>query len=193
MAAEVSDLILFDYILIGVMTFSTLISLFRGFFKEAMSLGTWVVALWVAWKFGPQLAGLLEEIITPTAVRLWAARALVVIGVLIGGGLLGQFFHFVLESTGLTGTDRAIGMVFGFGRGIVLVGLMLAIMQSADFDETEWWPQSVLIPYFAPVTDMIRHAAEDGLEFLDDLEESDLEGAVEILPQAGEADPPSGE
>lgn len=175
MAAEVSELVSFDYLLIGMMSFSMLISLFRGFFKEAMSLGTWVVAIWAAWKFGPQVAELLETFITPTAVRLWAARALMVIGVLIGGGLLGQFFHFVLESTGLTGTDRAIGMVFGFGRGVVLVGLMLAIMESADFNETEWWPQSVLIPYFAPVTDMILHAAEDGLEFLDDFEEEEQE------------------
>ncbi len=182
MAAEVSELILFDYAVITVMSFSTLISLFRGFFKEAMSLGTWVVAIWVAWKFGPQLAGVLESVITPTAVRLWAARALVVIGVLIAGGLLGQFFHFVLETTGLTGTDRAIGMVFGFGRGVVLVGLMLVVMEAADFDETEWWPESVLIPYFAPVTDMIRNAAEDGIHFLDDLEEEQ--------PGAGAAAPP---
>lgn len=181
-AADVSDLILVDYFVIGVMVFSSLISLFRGFFKEAMSLGTWVVAIWVAWKFGPQLAGMLETVITPTAVRLWAARALVVIGVLIAGGLLGQFFHFVLESTGLTSTDRAIGMVFGFGRGIVLVGLMLVIMEAADFNETEWWPESVMIPYFEPVTDMIRHAAEDGLGFLDDLEEGGEIG----LPAIGE-------
>ncbi len=179
MAAEVSELVLFDYLLLGIMGFSTLISLFRGFFKEAMSLGTWVVAIWVAWKFGPLVADLLESFITPTAVRFWAARALVVIGVLIGGGLLGRFFHFVLETTGLTSTDRAIGMVFGFGRGVVLVGLMLVIMEFADFDETDWWPQSVLIPYFDPVTDMIRHASEDGLEFLDDFEEgqASAEGA----------------
>jgi membrane protein required for colicin V production len=170
-AAEITELVLFDYVLIGIMTFSMVSSLFRGFFKEALSLGTWVVAIWVAWKFGPQVAEVLESFITPTAVRLWAARALVVIGVLIGGGILGQFFHFVLETTGLTGTDRAIGMVFGFGRGVVLVGLMLAVMEFADFNETEWWPQSVLIPYFSPVTDMILHAADDGLEFLDDIEQ----------------------
>jgi len=176
-ATEVTELILFDYLLIAMMVFSTVISLFRGFFREAMSLGTWVVAIWAAWKFGPQIAGLLEVWITPTAVRLWAARALVVIGTLIAGGVLGAFFNFVLETTGLTGTDRAIGMVFGFARGVVLVGLMLAIMQSADFHETEWWPQSVLIPYFEPVTDMIRHAAEDGLEFLDDLEEGEENAA----------------
>jgi len=171
--AEVDKLMWFDYLLIAVMVFSTIISLFRGFFREAMSLGTWVIAIWAAWKFGPELAQLLEDWITPTAVRLWAARALVVIGVLIAGGLLGAFFNFVLETTGLTGTDRAIGMVFGFGRGVVMVGVLLVVLQAADFNETEWWPRSFLVPYFAPVTDMIRHAADDGLEMLDEFEEGE--------------------
>lgn len=178
-----SDLVVFDYALIAIIAVSTIISLFRGFFKEAMSLGAWVVALWVAWQFGPEVAGYLEEWITPTAVRLWAARALVVIAVLLAGGLVNAFLHMVLESTGLSSTDRAIGMVFGFGRGVLLAGIVLAGMEAADFDETEWWPESVLVPYFAPVTDMIRHAAEDGLELLDGLE-LDAEAAL-TAPPAG--------
>ena len=173
----INDLIFFDYVLVAIVVTSTIISLFRGFFKEALSLGTWVVAIWIALKFGQDVAVMLEDAIAPTALRLWATRALIVIAVLIAGGLLSALLHFVLETTGLTGTDRAIGMVFGFTRGIVIGGVMLAIMQSADFNETEWWPQSVLIPYFEPVTDMIRHAAEDGLEFLDDLEEGEEDAA----------------
>jgi len=166
-----AQFVLFDYALLAILLLSTLLSLLRGFFREAMSLATWVIAIWVAWKFGGELAVLLESWITPTAVRIWAARALLVIGILIAGGLLGSFFNFVLHTTGLTGTDRAIGMVFGFARGVLLVGVLLAVLEAADFDETEWWPESALIPYFEPVTDMIRHAAEDGLEFLDEFEE----------------------
>ena len=52
-----------DYALIVVLGLSTVISLFRGFFKEAISLGTWVVALWVAWQFGPELADQRKRII----------------------------------------------------------------------------------------------------------------------------------
>lgn len=167
----VGELVWFDYLLLAILGCSTLVSLFRGFFKEAISLCAWIIALWVAWKYGPQLSTALESWISPPVVRLWAARALIVIAVLIGGGLFGTLLHFLLESTGLSGTDRAIGMVFGFGRGVVISGILLAVLESAGFSETEWWPDSVLIPYFAPVTDMIRHAAEDGLEFLDDLEE----------------------
>ena len=38
------------------------------------------------------------------------------------------------------------------------------------FREAAWWEESKLIPYAAPVADIIRHAAEDGLEFLEDLD-----------------------
>lgn len=180
----ISELVLFDYVLVAVLFFSTVVSLFRGFFKEAMSLGTWVIAIWLAWKFGPQVADGLTEWITPSAIRLWAARALIVVTVLIAGGLLGAFLHFVLETTGLTGTDRAIGMVFGFTRGIVLASLLVLVLEAAGFDETEWWPNSQLIPYTEPVTDMIRHAAEDGFEMFDDIEEADM--LPDAPPAAGD-------
>jgi membrane protein required for colicin V production len=168
-----SDLILFDYALLAIIAISTIISLFRGFFREALSLATWALGVWCAWRLGPQMAHLLEAWITPPLVRLWVARALVLIAVLIAGGLVGALLQLILHSTGLSGTDRAVGMVFGCARGALLVGILLVVMQAADFDQTEWWPRSVLIPYFDPVTDIIRHAAEDGLELLDELDAGD--------------------
>jgi membrane protein required for colicin V production len=170
----VSELILFDYALLAVIAISTIISLFRGFFREALSLATWAAGVWCAWRLGPQMAELLEPWITPPVARLWVGRALVLVAVLIAGGVLGALLQVILHSTGLSGTDRAVGMVFGCARGALLVGLVLIALQAADFDQTEWWPRSVLIPYFDPVTDIIRHAAEDGLELLDELESGDL-------------------
>jgi membrane protein required for colicin V production len=159
-----------DYVLIVVIGLSTVISLFRGFFKEAVSLGTWVVALWVAWKLGPQVASWLEPWIAASLIRLWAARVLVVIAALIAGGLAGWFFSIVLDNTGLSGTDRAIGMVFGFARGVLLAGLLVMVLDLMGFSESSWWSESKLIPYAAPVAEIVRHAAEDGLEMLDDLD-----------------------
>lgn len=159
-----------DYVLIVVIGLSTVISLFRGFFKEAVSLGTWVVALWAAWKLGPQVASWLEPWIAERLLRLWAARVLVVIAALIAGGLAGWFFSIVLDNSGLSGTDRAIGMVFGFARGVLLAGLLVMVLDLMGFSESSWWSESKLIPYVAPVAEIVRHAAEDGLEMLDDLD-----------------------
>lgn len=168
-----------DYALIVIVGLSAVVSLFRGFFKEAVSLGTWVVSLWLAWKVGPQVAGFLEPWISTSVLRLWAARALVVIAVLIAGGILSWFFSVILDNTGLSSTDRAIGTVFGFARGVLLAGLAVMALDLMGFREAAWWDESKLIPYAAPVADIIRHAAEDGLEFLEDLE-GDAQSA---LPQ----------
>jgi len=93
--------------------------------------------------------------------------------------LLSWFFSIVLDNTGLSGTDRAIGTVFGFARGILLAGLAVMILDLMGFREAAWWDESKLIPYAAPVADIIRHAAEDGLEFLEDLDGD----AVLALPE----------
>jgi membrane protein required for colicin V production len=163
-------MVIVDYFLIVIVGLSAAISLFRGFFKEAVSLGTWVIALWLAWKFGPQVAGYLEPWIETAVLRLWVARVITVVAALIAGGLAGWFFGLVLDSTGLSGTDRAIGMVFGFARGVLLAGLFIMVLDLMGFRESSWWDESKLIPYGAPVADIVRHAAEDGLEFIEDLD-----------------------
>lgn len=173
-------MVIVDYVLIVIVGLSAVVSLFRGFFKEAVSLGTWVIALWLAWKLGPQVAGMLESWIATSVLRLWAARVIIVVATLFAGGLLGWFFSLVLDSTGLSGTDRAIGTVFGFARGVLLAGLLVMILDLLGFREATWWDESKLIPYAAPVADIIRHAAEDGMEYLEDL---DTEARAE-LPDA---------
>ncbi len=103
-------------------------------------------------------------------------------------GLVAWFLGLVLSSTGLTGTDRALGMVFGFGRGVLLAGLLVMGLDLLGFREASWWEQSKLIPYALPVADIIRHAAEDGMELLDDLEPGLLPAPEEGGNQPSEND-----
>ncbi|MCP3999593.1 MAG: CvpA family protein [Gammaproteobacteria bacterium] len=161
------DIIWFDYLLITVMLISTVISLFRGFFKEALSLATWVIAIWLAWRFGVQFSGELEPWVTEPVLRLWLARVLIFVFGLLAGGLLSRLINILILSTGLTGTDRAIGMVFGFGRGVILVGLLIMVLDMMGFSNSVWWHESKLLPYAAPVADIIRHEAENGFKYVD--------------------------
>ncbi|MGV2837515.1 CvpA family protein, partial [Pseudomonas shirazensis] len=56
-----------DWAIIAVIAVSTLISLTRGFVKEALSLVIWITAGAVAWMFGGSLAQYLESYIqTPS-------------------------------------------------------------------------------------------------------------------------------
>lgn len=156
-----------DYILLAVLIISTAVSVLRGFVKEAISLVSWAVAIWCAWRFGGAVAGALEDSIDSMTSRLWVARSLLLVGVLVAGGLVEWLVLFLLQKSGLTGTDRAIGTVFGFARGVVLAGLLVAVLQSGGFEAEPWWQDSKLIRFAEPVADMLRDAAEEGFEYLD--------------------------
>jgi membrane protein required for colicin V production len=66
----------------------------------------------------------------------------------------------------LNGTDRALGGVFGFCRGAVLVGVFIIGGQLARFDADGWWRESRLIPYGTIVADWIRVMAPRGVDML---------------------------
>ena len=152
------------------------------FFREAMSLAGWVVAGWIAWRFGPAFAGWLESWLSDATLRLWVSRGILFVLVLLLSGLLGRFVSILMVSTGLTGTDRALGVVFGLARGVILCGLLLTVLQFMGFAESSWWQQSKLIPYAAPVVDIIRFAAEDGMNYLGSMDMPEMP-AVPGMPE----------
>lgn len=161
-------LITVDYILLGVVLLSAVVGLFRGFVKEAMSLAIWVVAIWCAWRFGGFVGGqLLPDFVADPVLKLWASRLIVLVSLLIVGGLASWLITYLLDKTGLTGTDRLLGMVFGMARGAVLAGLVVIGLQFTGFDKDPWWDQSKLIPYAAPIADSLRDVAEEGMGMLD--------------------------
>ena len=157
-------MVIVDYILLAIVALSALIGLFRGFVKEALSLVVWGGAIWCAWKFGEPVAIALPDFLSDPILKLWASRILVLIAVLIIGGMLTWLISFLLDRTGLTGTDRAVGMIFGLIRGAVLAALVIIIMEAADFDQAAWWQESRLIPVAAPITNLLRELADEGIE-----------------------------
>ena len=65
-----------DYTILAIIGISVLISLWRGFTKEAFSLAGWIVAAWVALTFADSLQVLLEPHITVPSLRLIIAFAI---------------------------------------------------------------------------------------------------------------------
>ena len=78
-----------DYILLAVLIVSISVGIFRGFFKEALSLVTWVVALWASFRFAHLLEPLLAAV-SSEALKMWAARIIAFILILIAGGLINR-------------------------------------------------------------------------------------------------------
>ena len=77
-----------DWCIVAIICVSCLISLQRGFVKEALSLLTWIVAGVVAWMFGGALAEHLTDFIELPSLRVIAACAILFIATLALGALV---------------------------------------------------------------------------------------------------------
>lgn len=140
-----------DYIIIGVIALSVLIGLFRGLISEVLALAIWIVAFWFAWTFGPSVAEHFEHLIKLPSARIIVGYGLCFIAVLILGALVRFAISRLVESTGLSGTDRLLGMLFGFARGVLLVALLVFLVGFTAFTRDPWWQESVLLPQFQRV------------------------------------------
>ena len=70
---------------------------------------------------------------------------MVFIVVLIAGALLQRILGRLVDSAGLTGTDRTLGLLFGAARGVIVVIVALLVLRPFAADRP-WWPESQLIP-----------------------------------------------
>lgn len=137
-----------DYAILGLVSISAIIGLIRGFIKEAFALLTWMVAIGVGWHYSRDFAVLLRNQIDYPSARIATAFILLFVMTLILGGLIGFILNHLIEKTGLSGTDRLVGMVFGIARGAVLVALLVMLAGVTPLPEDPWWKQSRLIPPF---------------------------------------------
>jgi len=142
-----------DWSIIALIAVSGLISLRRGFVREALSLAVWILAGAVAWLYGGALAGHLAPYIELPSARVIAACAILFVLTLMVGALLTHLFGALVQATGLTGTDRLLGMVFGLARGALLVVIMVGLLSLAPVQQDPWWRQSVLLPEFLMIAD----------------------------------------
>ncbi|WP_426661191.1 CvpA family protein [Rhodanobacter aciditrophus] len=140
-----------DYTILGVLGLSVLVGLWRGLVSEVLALVIWIAAFWVAWLLGPAVSERLHMITLPT-LRVVAGYALCFVLVLVLGALLRFLVQRLLVSTGLSGTDRLLGMVFGLARGVLLVCVLVFLCQFTEFTRAQPWRQSMLLPPFQNAT-----------------------------------------
>ncbi|GAB2578075.1 CvpA family protein [Dyella jejuensis] len=137
-----------DLIIIAVLVLSVLVGLWRGLISEVLALATWIAAFWVAWTYGPAVSAHFEHAIQTPILRLLVGYGICFIAVLIVGALVRFAIQTLVDSTGLGGTDRLLGMIFGFVRGLLLVTLLVFLVGLTSFAHEPMWQQSTLLPQF---------------------------------------------
>lgn len=145
-----------DDVICAVLLISVIVGGLRGFTRETFSLATWIVAFWLAWRFGARAGSLFGAHVTNTALRLYLGYAAIFIIVLLAGAVVSSILVRLVRSSPLAGTDRSLGAGLGLLRGLLLVvaGIMLAAVNGER--NSDWWRQSLIVPHLAPVAANLR-------------------------------------
>ncbi len=137
-----------DIVILTIIGISVLISIFRGFVREALSLVGLIASIWIAVTFYNPAADLLIDFISvPTGRRVLAFIGIMVVSLLVTG-LINHLIGKLIEKTGLSGTDRMLGVVFGAVRGIAIVGVVVVGLGLTQVPSDPWWRESMLMRHF---------------------------------------------
>lgn len=139
-----------DWLILVIVGISCLVGVLRGFIKEALSLLVWVTAFVVAMLFHRSMAILFNGLVDSVSVQHVLAFVSLFLLTLIVGAMVNYLLGKLVRATGLTGTDRVLGLIFGLLRGAaVVISLLILLPHMVPIDQETWWRQSQLIPHFA--------------------------------------------
>ena len=172
-----------DYAILGTILISLLVGGLRGFMKEVFSLAVWAAAFIVAYQFAGDVAALMENQVTLPSARTAIGFTGLFVVVLLLGGLLNYLLGRLVESTGLSGTDRLLGGVFGAARGVVLVIAVMIVAGFTPIPADPWWKASKFIHSMMPLvnwsTEFLPATAREHLDF-----EPDVSGKAKDQPES---------
>lgn len=151
-----SNLVWVDYCIVGIIGLSALIGLSRGLIREVFSLCAWVAAAWIGLRFSRDLSAYLDPLISVPSARMAASFGILFFASLILASLIAFLLHKLVQCTGLTGTDRLAGMVFGIGRGVVATAVLVLLAGVTPLPADPWWKESALIPPFQSLALWLR-------------------------------------
>lgn len=140
-----------DYAILAIIAISMLVGLLRGFVKEVFSLVVWAAAFIVAYRFAGDVATLMEEQVSLPSARTAIGFIGLFVVVLVIGGLANYLLGRLVESTGLSGTDRLLGGMFGIARGAALVVAAILVAGFTPLPADPWWKESRMIGSFMPL------------------------------------------
>ncbi|ORF44424.1 CvpA family protein [Gilliamella apicola] len=137
-----------DITIIGIIAFSASVSIIRGFVREALSLVSWVLAFSIAGHFYTYITQYLTYF-ENKMIRIAVAITILFFATLLVCSIVSYVIGQLVQKTGLSGTDRVLGICFGVLRGILVVAALLFLVDTfTSLSKSPYWTESQLIPHF---------------------------------------------
>lgn len=145
-----------DWALAAVLLVSMAIGLWRGLVYELLALVGWVVAFIVAQVYGAAVAVWLPFGAPGSLLRLALAVALTFVATLVAWTLLARLARMLISATPLTVLDRALGVAFGFARGMLILVVVALVVALTPAARSPAWQASVGAAWLGVVIDGMK-------------------------------------
>ena len=138
-----------DWIIVGIISISALISLLRGFTKESLSLGGWLLASFAAAKFYPLFNKLFLPYCGDGILATICSVVAIFTIILLANYLLSKLLVALIDKIGLGYLDHLLGLIFGLARGFLLVIVLTMVLQATNHLDEPFWKNSLFIPWLS--------------------------------------------
>ena len=152
-----------DGIVAAIILLSAVLAYSRGFVREVLAIGGWVIATVVAYYFAPAAEPLMREVPVLNGflgnsgeLSMIAAFAAVFAVALILVSFFTPLFAGVVQRSAIGGIDQGLGFMFGVVRGAALVAIAMVLYDRAIVSEP--WPfvdESRTASIYAQVSDAL--------------------------------------
>lgn len=139
-----------DLVLLAVLAASALLGALRGLVGTVVSLLAWLCAGWFAFHQGARLAGWFGGDGPLGATELLGGYVLAFLGVLVLVWLLGWGLRKLLQSAGLSGLDRALGLLLGLARGALVACMLVLLLAFSELPREPAWAHSQAVAVLRP-------------------------------------------
>jgi len=101
------------------------------------------------------------QLIPEPSAQKAVAFALLFVCVLLVGAAVNYIASKLVSKTGLSTTDKLLGLVFGVARGAVIVALLVLLAGLTPIPQDAWWQESHLLEYFEQFALWMRNYLPD--------------------------------
>jgi membrane protein required for colicin V production len=150
--------------LVGVVLIaSAAYATWKGLLRESLSIFAWAFAAYAAIVFGSMLRSPMREIFSPEWLGDVVAYAGIFVLVLVPLSFLSFRFSESIQKSPIGPVDRSLGLVFGIGRGLVLVALpyIAFTMLVPIKDQPEWIKSAATLPLIQRTSDVLLSLVPD--------------------------------
>lgn len=117
-----------DVVVVLIILLSAALAFVRGFAREALALGTWLIASYLGFTQYALVTPYLEHHISNPTIRDFAGGIGIFLAVMVLFIPISFYIRSFIKGDPITSIDRSIGFVFGALRGFLLLSILYLII-----------------------------------------------------------------